>query len=63
MPKVYVITINTANAAFECDPRLELARLLADLATQIRQPWTDIDHIVLRDLNGDEVGEAVSKED
>jgi len=52
--------IETENAAFDDTPATELARILRALATKIErdpQPYT-----VLRDINGNRVGECTISE-
>lgn len=52
--------IETGNAAFSDEPATELARILRGLAARIeRDPES---YIVLRDVNGNKVGECTISE-
>ena len=60
----FVLTINTENEAFEPDARLEIARILDQLASDLdcgkaRLDWT---HKSIQDINGNTVGHYVHGE-
>lgn len=50
-----VLTVEMDNAAFEADPRSELARILRELAKRVQAGAGD--PIPVFDLNGNRVGE------
>ena len=52
--------IETDNAAFDDQPATELARILRDLAARIESDPES--YIVLRDVNGNKVGECTISE-
>lgn len=52
-----VIRIDTANAAFDPNPELEVKRILEELIKRIEQGLPQ-DSIKLRDINGNRVGGA-----
>lgn len=52
--------IETGNAAFDDQPATELARILRDLAARIESDPES--YIVLRDVNGNKVGECTISE-
>lgn len=52
--------IETENAAFDDEPATELARILRDLAKRIEHDPAP--YIVLRDINGNKVGECTISE-
>ena len=49
--------IETGNAAFDDEPATELARILETLAARIRDNGPET-YVILRDYNGNKVGEA-----
>ena len=54
------LSIATDNAAFEDDPRAEVARILREAATKV----LDTPHgFALRDLNGNTVGRLIWKDE
>jgi len=55
--KTYAITIQTENAAFECQPGAEVARILRDLADQCERLGVPR-ATTLHDINGNRVGRA-----
>jgi len=57
------ITINMDNAAFEDTPEIELGRILEKLSRSVQsQPLSVGNSILLRDVNGNRVGELTIEE-
>ena len=50
--------IETGNAAFDDEPATEIARILRAYALGLEQGNFDPAYFVLRDINGNKVGEA-----
>ena len=62
-----VITIDTGNAAFEDEPGYEVGRILKEVANAFQEihgsSFRDINRVVLRDINGNRVGQVITEED
>jgi len=54
----FTVEISTDNAAFDGHPEYEIARILRGLSDQVELMGFDYDQILLRDHNGNRVGEA-----
>lgn len=57
---MFNVEINTGNAAFGITHSLELARILRELADKVESGQDDT---VLRDMNGNRVGQSWTTED
>jgi hypothetical protein len=57
--KKLTITISTENDAFTDDPRGELAGILEVLTKRLRYSGEEDNVFILRDINGNRVGECV----
>ena len=58
---MFIVTINTENAAYEDTPGDEVARQLRELANRIEN--NGIGNFPIRDINGNTVGKAEFIED
>lgn len=60
----FVVRIDTDNAAFEDDPRPELARILRVIADKVEQSGNEIGWFqTVRDINGNDVGRFALKDE
>lgn len=61
----FTVVIDLDNAAFDDTPESEVARILRKLTKDIENdgPFADGDVYVLRDVNGNRVGQAMFEEE
>lgn len=63
MPVLLTLRIKSDNEAFYPDPRIEVVRVLTELAERLaEEPWPGPDRregVALRDVNGNPIGSCV----